>query len=51
MRIALFTSNHLRHKYIAAQLKAALDLVVIITEEKSKKMNYTEVEEMVGGYI
>lgn len=38
MRIALFTSNHLRHKYIAAQLKAQLDLVVILTEEKSKKI-------------
>lgn len=36
MRIALFTSNHLRHKYIAAQLNAQLDLVVIITEEKNK---------------
>lgn len=38
MRIALFTSTHLRHKYIAAQLKAQLDIVVIITEEKSKKI-------------
>lgn len=36
MRIALFTSTHLRHKYIAAQLNAHLDLVVIITEEKNK---------------
>ncbi|WP_299768836.1 formyltransferase family protein [uncultured Dokdonia sp.] len=38
MRIALFTSNHLRHKYIAAQLKSQLDIVVIITEEKSQKI-------------
>ncbi|WP_299684292.1 formyltransferase family protein [uncultured Dokdonia sp.] len=38
MRIALFTSNHLRHKYIAAQLQAVLDLVVVITEEKNKKI-------------
>ena len=36
MRIALFTSTHLRHKYIAAQLKKELDLVVIITEKKNK---------------
>ena len=38
MRIALFTSTHLRHKYIAAQLKKALNLVVIITEQKSKRI-------------
>ncbi len=35
MRIALFTSNHLRHKYIAAQIGAGLDLAVIVTEEKN----------------
>ena len=38
MRIALFTSNHLRHKYIATQLEAQLNLVLIVTEEKSKKI-------------
>lgn len=38
MRIALFTSNHRRHKYIAAQLEAQLDIAVILTEEKSKKI-------------
>lgn len=38
MRIALFTSNHRRHKYIAAQLNAQLDIAIILTEEKSKKI-------------
>lgn len=38
MRIALFTSTHLRHKYIATQLHEQLNLAVIITEEKSKKI-------------
>ncbi len=38
MRIALFTSNHLRHTYIATQLNKQLDLAIIITEEKSKKI-------------
>lgn len=38
MRIALFTSTHLRHKYIATQLEKELNLVVIITEEKSAKI-------------
>ena len=42
MRIALFTSNHLRHKYIAAQLRAQLNIVVILTEEKSKKIEDSE---------
>lgn len=36
MRIALFTSNHLRHKYIAAQLQKHLEIVVIVTEQKNK---------------
>lgn len=35
MRIALFTSNHLRHKYVAAQISANLNLAVIVTEEKN----------------
>ena len=35
MRIALFTSNQLRHKYIAGQIEKTLGLNLIITEEKS----------------
>lgn len=35
MRVALFTSNHLRHKYIANQLARSVDLQLILTEEKS----------------
>jgi len=49
MRIALFTSNHLRHKYIATQLKAHLDIVLIITEQKNKAIEdgsgYSEEEQ------
>lgn len=35
MNIALFTSNHLRHKYIAAEIAKSLSLKLIISEEKS----------------
>lgn len=35
MRIALFTSNHLRHKYVAFQVASTLELKLIISEEKS----------------
>jgi folate-dependent phosphoribosylglycinamide formyltransferase PurN len=35
MNIALFTSNHLRHKYIAAEIGKKLPLKLIISEKKS----------------
>jgi folate-dependent phosphoribosylglycinamide formyltransferase PurN len=38
MNIALFTSNHLRHKYIANQLTEKLPVTLIICEEKSDKI-------------
>lgn len=38
MNIALFTSNHLRHKYIADQLAKKLSVKLIICEEKSDKI-------------
>lgn len=41
MNIALFTSNHLRHKYIAASIANALSLKLIICEEKSEAIQDT----------
>lgn len=38
MNIALFTSNHLRHKFIANQLAQNLELKLIVCEEKSEKI-------------
>lgn len=38
MNIALFTSNHLRHKYIANQLAQNLPLKLILCEQKSDKI-------------
>lgn len=38
MNIALFTSNHLRHKYIAHELAQKLQLKLIVCEEKSDKI-------------
>lgn len=38
MNIALFTSNHLRHKYVANQLAEKLSVKLIICEEKSDKI-------------
>ena len=35
MRVALFTSNHLRHKHVAAQVNNVLDLQLIVSEEKN----------------
>ena len=46
MNIALFTSNYLRHRYIAAKIADSLPLRLIVTEEKSsvieQTINYTE---------
>ena len=42
MNIALFTSNHLRHKYIATEIAKTLSLKLIICEEKSKIIQQTE---------
>ena len=42
MRIALFTSNHLRHKYIASHIANALSLELIVTEEKSPVIEDTK---------
>jgi folate-dependent phosphoribosylglycinamide formyltransferase PurN len=36
MNIALFTSNHLRHKYIAFQIAEKLSLKLIVCEDKSE---------------
>lgn len=36
MNIALFTSNHLRHKYIAAEIAKTLSLKLIVCEEKNE---------------
>ena len=41
MHIALFTSNHLRHKYVAAQIAKHLPLRLIVTEEKSSAIEDT----------
>lgn len=38
MRIALFTSTHLRHRYVAAQIAASCNLQLIITETKSSRI-------------
>ena len=46
MNIAVFTSNHLRHKYIATEIAKVLPLKLIICEEKNdaiqKTSNYNE---------
>ena len=48
MNLALFTSNHLRHKYIANKLYESIGLKLIVSEEKSQKIeevtNYSEQE-------
>lgn len=36
MNIALFTSNHLRHKYFATEIAILLSLKLIVCEEKNK---------------
>lgn len=36
MNIALFTSNHLRHKYLSSKIAQSLSLKLIICEEKNK---------------
>jgi methionyl-tRNA formyltransferase len=41
MRIALFTSNHLRHKYVSAQIGASVNLELIITEAKNSAIENT----------
>lgn len=41
MQIALFTSNHLRHKYVAAQIAKQLPLKLILTEEKNTAIENT----------
>lgn len=41
MRIALFTSTHTRHKYVAAQIALKCDLQLIITEAKSSRIEDT----------
>lgn len=41
MHIALFTSNHLRHKYVAAQIAKHLPLKLILTEEKNTAIENT----------
>jgi len=41
MNIALFTSNHLRHKYIANKIAEDLSLKLIICEEKSDAIQNT----------
>mgnify|MGYP003667500059 CR=1 FL=1 len=41
MRVVLLTSLSLRHKYIAHMLSKELDLCLIITEEKSSKIEST----------
>lgn len=48
MNIALFTSNHLRHKFIANAIHESLGLQLIVSEEKSQKIeevsNYSKEE-------
>lgn len=41
MNIALFTSNHIRHKFIANKLAENLDVSLIVAEEKSEKIEDT----------
>lgn len=41
MNIALFTSNHLRHKYVASKLAEDLCLKLIVSEEKSSAIQDT----------
>lgn len=41
MRIALLTSNSLRHKYLAHALASKLDLKLVITEDKSPAITST----------
>lgn len=38
MNIALFTSNHLRHKYVATEIANALSLKLIVCEQKSERI-------------
>ncbi|WP_166426986.1 formyltransferase family protein [Flavobacterium psychrotolerans] len=48
MNIALFTSNHLRHKYFAAEIAKQLSLKLIVSEEKNNAIQeistYNEAE-------
>jgi len=41
MNIALLTSNHLRHKYIASRIAKKLSLKVIVSEQKSNSIEDT----------
>ncbi|MAZ25743.1 MAG: hypothetical protein CL868_01525 [Cytophagaceae bacterium] len=41
LKIALFTSDSYRHKYIARQLAQSFDLKLILTEKKSRKIKQT----------
>lgn len=41
MNIALFTSNHLRHKYIANEIAKTLSLKLIVCEEKNEAIQET----------
>jgi len=41
MNIALLTSNHLRHKYIASKIAERLSLKIIVSEQKSNSIEDT----------